>query len=70
MTLCEKTLHLLKNRPVTKTFQVIADEMNEATGGDTAPNWISMFNCGRIASPSVNAIEALYNVLSDKPLSY
>lgn len=62
--LYDKTLFLVKNRPVTVTYQVIAD----ATG--VKRNWIEAFAAGRIPDPSVRKIEALFGFLSKTPLDF
>lgn len=63
-SLYDRTLHLVKNRPVTVTFQVIAD----ATG--VKRSWIEAFASGRIPDPSVRKVETIYVFLSKKPLDF
>lgn len=61
-TLRDKTLQLLKNRPVTITLEKIAED----TGLGTA--WLSMFHNERIAKPNVNAIQTLYEYLTNSEI--
>lgn len=58
-----KVLELLGNRPRNMTYKDIAD----AT--DLPEPWLKTFAAGRIADPSVNRVETLYNFLTGKPLN-
>lgn len=56
--LLARTVELLKKRPATLTFEVIA----EAT--ETSERWLSELVRGNIKHPSVVRIEALYAFLT------
>jgi len=64
MSLLERTIQLLQDRPRNMTYADIED----ATGLK-AP-WLSMIHRNLIPEPSVNAIQRLYEFLSDSPLKY
>lgn len=59
----DKVLDLLANRPRNVTLKDIA------TGADVPEAWLKVFAAGRIADPSVNRVEVLYNYLNGKPLN-
>ena len=58
----DRALELLANRPRDMTLKHIAD----TTGLPEA--WLKLFARDKIADPSVNRVETLYNYLSEKPL--
>lgn len=62
MQLYDKTVKLLRERPVTKPLRVVAAE----TG--LTESFLNSLIVGSSKEPSVNKIETLYNYLSDKPL--
>lgn len=62
MTLKEKTLDLLTNRPRPLTLAQISRE------ADIKESWLRMFSRDKIEHPSVNTVEKLYNYLSIKKL--
>ncbi len=62
MTLYERTLQLLKDRPHTLTFQKIETET------EIKIPWLSKFVIGEIKDPSVNKIQKLYEFLAKQPL--
>ena len=63
MSLINKTLHLLRNRPRTLTLAQVEKE----TG--ISEHWLKRFASEKsISDPSVNTIEKLYNYLSDDEL--
>jgi hypothetical protein len=62
-TLYDKTLDLLKNRPITMTLRRIADD----TG--LPESWLLKILSKRGLHPSVHRVQCLYEYLSGKPLS-
>jgi len=56
----DKTLELLKNRPVWLTLAIIAEDTTIPHG------WLKVFAQGKIADPSVNRIETLKLYLEAK----
>lgn len=58
MTLNEKTLKLLHNRPNFIKFKQIEKDTGLPKG------WLYMYAKGRITGPNVNRIETLYNYLT------
>ena len=63
MTLLHETLHLLRQRPRSVTYEKI----EEATG--LKASWLSMLASDDIKDPSVNSIQKLYEFLSGKKLN-
>lgn len=59
MTLYSRTLYLLENRPVSLTYEEIANDT-----GITCP-WLKKFISGAIQNPSVKRIEVLHTYLCD-----
>lgn len=57
-TLRDRTLDLLKARPVTVTLHLIAIETGLNEG------WLSMFHRDKISDPSVNMVQTLYEYLT------
>ena len=53
----ELTWNALQNRPA----HISLKELGESTG--LSRGWLSMFNQGRIANPSYDSIQTLYNYL-------
>lgn len=64
VSLLERTLYLVRNRPVTVTYAMIAAE----TG--VSAHWLKMFASGNITDPGVNKIEKLYEYLNGSPLNF
>ncbi len=58
MTLFNKTLNLLRNRPKWMSFTTIEKE----TG--ISKDWLKKFSQGKISNPGVNTIQELYEYLS------
>lgn len=61
--LLSRTLHLVRNRSVTATYDVIAED----TG--LKAHWVKAFANGRMRDPSVVKVETLYNYLNKSPLT-
>ena len=59
-SLLARTRHLLRTTPQTYL------QIYEAT--DLSPNWLSLIDTNRIASPSVNSVQKLYEYLSGRQL--
>lgn len=60
----EKTIQLLKERPKTLTFALIAEE-TELTSG-----WLESLLYKKNPNPSVIQLEILYNYLNGEPFSF
>jgi hypothetical protein len=58
----DRTIELLNNRPVWMLLKHIAQQTQIPEG------WIKMLAQNKIAEPSVNRIEKIYEHLSNKPL--
>lgn len=63
-TLAEKTRELCVHRRRTITMEMIANHLG------CTPNWVSLFATGRIANPSADKIQMLYEYLAEKQLDY
>lgn len=61
-SLRDKTLELLRNRPVTKTYKIIEAETRLPEG------WLKSFANGQSKDPAVNRIETLYTYLSGRAI--
>ena len=59
-------LLITRTRELLNESRLYYSEIHEAT--QIQPAWLTAFATSRIADPSVNTIEVLYNFLSDKPL--
>lgn len=57
-TLRDKTLELLRERPAHLKLK----DISIATG--LPEGWLSMFHCDRIADPSVNYVQTLFEFLT------
>lgn len=55
--LYEKTLNLLRSRPVSLELKDIADAI------EVTPSWLSAFNNGRIADPKYSKLQKLHDYL-------
>lgn len=60
--LLERTLHLVRNRPISMTYEKLAEL------SDLQSNWIATFAQGKMKEPGVSKVEALYNALAEAPL--
>jgi hypothetical protein len=58
----DKTLGLVKNRPVHLTLKQISEETKLPVG------WLKVFAQGKIDDPSCNRVETLYEFLSGEQL--
>lgn len=60
--LLDRTLHLVRNRPVTETYQTIA------AAAKVSPHWVKTLASGKIPDPGVCKVEAVFNYLNKQPL--
>jgi len=60
----DKTLELLQNRNVTLTL------LDISVATKISLHWIHKFSTNKIADPSVNRIQTLYEYLSKKELKF
>lgn len=67
VSLNDRTLELLRNRPRTMTYSVIAEAMKETCPQITV-SWLLQYAHGRYTFPPIERVQALYEFLAGKPL--
>lgn len=67
-SLYRHTLELVRQRPVTMTYAKLAEACFEKSDGNVTETWLRQFATGRSHSPDVDRVQAVYEVLTGKPL--